>query len=518
MQTRRERWKRRILRYRKAVHGYVLYIMMLALFLWLLPIVVFSFWGFEAHVVLIVISMVIFTLMALVYLVFTKKEIIDKFGWLMLIVVVPFFGAFLFWFVGISQMQPKIYQTKMRKDAKVLQKTQQQYLTELPQELDKIKTIAPMSIFTTNNQHEFLTGQAVYDRMLQDILDAKQHIHLEMYIVRYDATTEPLFQAIIQKAKAGVEVRFLVDVFGTLFFKDRTFEFLIDAGVEISFFNQQTREYLDHSHVNHRKNLVIDGKVGYTGGFNLGAEYVHGYPKKNLLWYDLMVRIEGNLVHSIQEMFLLDWLFSTEEGKTVYWQNESFFPQKKYTHPVEQKITQFISDGPDRQGTAVKDTLRHLIISAKERIYITTPYLIPSDDIINDLKFAALSGIDVRIIIPAVPDKKIVYYSTQGNIEGLLASGVKIYKMNNHFIHSKLFIFDNETTMYGTVNLDMRSFYLNLEENVVQYGDHDFNTQAAIIFANILEQSSEIEYKVWKKRKLTQRFLERVVRILNPLF
>lgn len=518
MQTRRIRWKRRLIRYRKAVQGYALYFVMIALFLLMLPLIIFGLFGIHAHFFVIAISLAVFALMALVYLAFTKRDIVDKFGWFMLIILVPFFGPFLFWFVGISQIRPRIYRNKIAIDTEVLQQEQEKYLTDIPISLRKAQTIAPESIFSTGNKATFLTGQAVYDAMLADIKKAKHHIHLEMYIIRFDKTTQPIFEVMIEKAKSGVEVRFLADVFGTLFFRDKKIEELIDAGIEVAFFNQNTREYLDHFHVNHRKNLVVDGLVAYTGGFNLGNEYVDGYPRKKLKWYDLMTRIEGNLVESIQTMFLLDWNFSMEDAHDRVLDMQPYLPQEKQQTIINGQITQFVSDGPDREGTPIKDLLRQLILAAENRIYFTTPYLIPPDDLLNDLKFAALSGVDVRIIIPAVPDKKIVYRSTESHIEELLAAGVKIYKMTDHFIHSKVFIFDDKTTMYGTVNLDMRSFFLNFEENVVHYYDTETNKQAATIFATLIEKSHCLDYQTWRKRGLMRRIAERLVRLLNPLF
>ena len=513
----RTRIKRRLLRYRKAAHGYALYMIMTALFLLLAPLIIYEIFGFAAHFYVILTSLAVMSTMAAIYLIFTKREIIDRFGWFMLIILVPFFGAFLFCFVGISQMRPHIYKEKNKKDLPYIKREQTTYLQEIPEKLSRVAALAPESVFLTGTKNEFLTGQAVYDAMLVDILNAKHHIHLEMYIIRYDKTTKDIFEALIDKARAGVEVRFLADVFGTIFLKDKKLEELIDAGVEVAFFNQTTRQYLDNFHVNHRKNLIIDGLVAYTGGFNLGNEYVDGYPKKKLLWYDTMVRIEGNVVEAIQSMFLLDWVFSLDVELPYYMDNPAYFPQVK-AKESDGTITQFISDGPDRDGAPVKDVLRHLILTAKHRIYFTTPYLIPSDDLLMDLKFAVHAGVDVRIIIPAVPDKKVVYKSTESHIEELLAAGVRIYKMDAHFIHSKLFVFDDDISMYGTVNFDMRSFYLNFEENIIQYDDKTTNQQISLIIDELFGRSTEIDHSEWRKRSVFRKIYERAVRFLKPLF
>jgi len=516
-QKRKKWWKQRILRYRKAVHGYALYITIVALFLWFFPVVSIYFLGKTRYMLFFAIGIAIFTLCALLYLTFTKREILDRQAWFMLILVLPFFGAFLFWFIGISQTRPKIYLQKSIKDDKFLKKVNKKYEILLPENLKVMQQLAPYSQFTVKNKQEFLTGEAVYSMMLEDMLRAKHHIHLEMYILRYDQTTRPLLDALMQKARDGVEVRLLLDVFGTVMLEDKMIDRFIDAGVEVLFFNQQTRQYLDHSHVNHRKSLIIDGHIAYTGGFNFGDEYVSGYPHKKLKWCDLMVRIQGDLVGSMQLMFLLDWSFSLDIDVNRFVKKDNYFPLTKKRSTNYVGLTQFITDGPDREGSAIKDTFRALIHHAKDRIYFTTPYLIPPDDVLNDLKLAALSGIDVRIIIPGVPDKKIVYYSTESYIEELLKVGVKIYKMTDYFVHSKLYIFDDMTTMYGTANVDMRSFFLNLEENVLQYEDKAFNEQAMVLFEHMLMCSKELRYASWRKRPLRQKIFEKIFNILAPL-
>jgi len=515
---RKKWWKQRILRYRKAVHGYALYVMMIALFLWVLPVVTLYFLGKNQYFFFFFIGIIVFTFFGLFYVTFTKKDILDKQAWFMLILFLPFFGAFVFWFIGLSQTRPKIYLQKSARDSAVLKRLNEQYTVTLPTDLSGMQQLAPHAQFTLANKQQLLTSQDVYDAMLTDINQAIHHIHLEMYILRYDKTTKPLIDALMHKAESGVQVRLLLDVFGTVMLSDKMIDKLIESGIELVFFNQQTRELLDHSHVNHRKNLIIDGKIAYTGGFNFGAEYVYGYPHKQLKWCDCMSRIEGNLVASIQIMFLLDWTFSLNLDLDDFLQDEAYVSQMKPLVYRGGAITQFITDGPDREGFPIKDTLRSLIHQAKERIYFTTPYLIPPEDVMNSLKLAALSGVDVRIIIPGVPDKKIVYYSTESHIEELLKVGVKIYKMPGFFVHSKLYLFDHETTVYGTANVDMRSFFLNLEENIVQYYDRAFNEQALTRFRSMLTQSEQLTYVTWRKRSFLQKSLEKIFNILHPLF
>ena len=526
---RRQRWKRQSLRYRQKFQAYIAYIAIIALFSIVLPINIYYHFSLPFFFMNILLSIAI-----ALYIGFSKREFVDRASWLIIVIALPFFGALLFIFIGASQTQSRTYKMKISTDAAYRAKYEEQ-ITGLP-----FKTIEDFSnehfmthfyylakdaSYTIGNKFQFLTGQAVYDAMLKDILQAKDHIHLEMYIARNDGTTKAIFDALKMKASQGVQVRYLGDILGHNLLSQKDIEAFILSGIEFVFFNQGSKSYFDHFHVNHRKMLIVDGKVGYTGGYNLGNEYVDGYPKKNLLWYDMMVRMEGNIVAPMQMMFLSDWTFSYKQSMDTLLESRltQFFPQT--ITPIvttsiqnQPKVTQFMGDGPDYEKTKVKDTLRYLISRAEKKIYMTTPYLIPSTDLLNDLILAAQSGVDVRIVIPGVPDKKTVYYCSESYIEPLMEAGVKIYKMDGHFIHSKMYLFDDVASMFGTVNFDMRSFMLNFEENIIQFNDEVVNAEILQLYKDVEARSTLLSEEQWKKRRLSQKFLELFFRAFSPLF
>lgn len=519
-----QRWKRRLVRYRQKFQAYIAYIAIVALFSIVLPFIIY--YHFEVQSLIFFASLSVLTA---IYLSISKKEFADKASWTFIILVFPFFGVLLFLFIGYSQLQSRTYKRKIIVDTDVRSRYAEKLTGPLGFEcvgegctntFSHYRKIAPDASYTTGSKFEFLESQAVYDRMLEDILAAEKHIHLQVYIARFDETTKPIFDALKMKAKAGVEVRYLGDVFGHNLLREKDIEELIMSGIRFTFFNSHSTKYFDHFHINHRKMLIIDGDVGYTGGYNLGDEYVNGYPKKKLKWCDMMSRIEGNMVQAMQMMFLLDWTFSYQipMETIVKGREEEFFPQVMETLEENGPITQFLGDGPDFERAKVQKMLRYLIAHAEHRIYITTPYLIPSDDLLKNLILAAQSGVDVQIIIPEVPDKKIVYYCSESYIDSLLSAGVKVFKMKDHFVHSKMYIFDFETSMFGTVNFDMRSFLLNFEDNIVQFNDEQTNAELLKIFERMKKDSLEITREEWKRRSFKQKFLETFFRAFAPLF
>lgn len=510
MFNKKNNWRRKLLRYRQMVQGYTLYIVAIALFLSLFPLL--------AQGIIRDVSFVL-TFLAILYVVFTKRHLVDKFSWIILLLILPFFGLFLFWFIGRAQMHPKTYKFKLQQEQKYWLQNQRDPLDEsVP--FFQIMQICPSSTFSHQTSYQFLSGAHVYEGMLHDLRRAQQSIHIEIYISRYDDATRKLFDLLKQKAQQGVDVRFLADVYGHTLFPNKRIEELVNAGIEFVFFNQGTRNFSDHFHVNHRKNIVIDNRIAYTGGYNLGAEYVYGLPKKKLKWFDLMARLEGDVVLSIQKMFILDWCFSLQQKEHTLLRDFLLIDQPISDQPLltTTPVTQFLSDGPDRAATETKDLLRYLIHTATKRIYITTPYLIPPEEILHDLKLASQLGLDVRIILPGVPDKKLIYMCSQGNVETLLQSGVKIYCMNDHFVHSKLFLFDDSISVIGTVNLDMRSLFLNFEEMIIEYNNENVNEQLTVLFLKVLQSSEQLQYEKWTKRHWLQKMAEKFLRVFTPLF
>jgi cardiolipin synthase len=259
---------------------------------------------------------------------------------------------------------------------------------------------------------------------------------------------------------------------------------------------------------NHRKITVIDGKVGYIGGMNIGDEY-RGHSEQLGYWRDTHMRLYGEGVMGLQHYFLMDWAFVSHQLLV----DEDYLA---IDHPDEEALVQVAASGPDTDWEIILQAYFTMIATAKTRIWITTPYLVPEDSVMSGLITAALSGVDVRIIIPSKPDHFLVYWATRANLENLLRSGVKIYTYEKGFIHSKTMIVDHGVASVGTANLDIRSLEINFEINAFLYGEKEIK-QLSDDFEEDLCDSIQIEYVDYLQRSRGQRVLEAIGRLVSPL-
>lgn len=457
-----------------------------------------------------------------IFIFFSHRDPTTKWAWIIIVFALPIVGVSLFLLFGRNKRHIVQFQRKIEQNLQF----DYQYEAFMPLKLANaeaykqrqyqfLQTIAARPMYQ-NTTASVQIGQAFFDELLAEIQQAQHHIHLEFYIVRYDEVTQPLFTALCEKAKAGVEVRLLVDAGGSFrTLSDEVIRELVDAGVLFAFFGAPQSLVLDSTvnWRNHRKVVVIDGNVGFIGGFNLGREYVFGDPKtKN--WRDTNLRLVGEAVRSLQTIFLEDWYFSTREH-FAHQDAADYFP--KQHQEIGYDIVQIISDGPDTQKRPLKNSLYKLINTATERIWLTTPYLILPNDILQALKAAALSGVDVRISIPGNPDKKMIYRCTQSYVEELLEAGVQIYVLADTFQHSKVWVFDDEFAACGTVNLDYRSLLINFEAMALVSSRQTIADLAAIV-ATDFEHSHRLELRSWKQRSSFQKVTESFARLFAPIF
>jgi cardiolipin synthase A/B len=261
---------------------------------------------------------------------------------------------------------------------------------------------------------------------------------------------------------------------------------------------------------NHRKIIVIDGTVGFVGGLNIGDEYL-GKNEYFGFWRDTHLWLKGEAVRTLQLIFLQDWYYMT--GQTLLTLN---YLSPNLSANSGQGGVQLIAGGPDNEWEVIKHLFFAMITSAKKSIWIASPYFVPDEDILTALKVAALSGIDVRLLVPQRPDKKIVFYASRSYFPALLEAGAKIYEYGKGFLHSKIIIVDGELASIGTANMDMRSFHLNFEVNAFLY--HTDSTKTLVNdFLQDIADSTLIDYDVFKKRPLWIRLVESTARLLSPL-
>lgn len=367
---------------------------------------------------------------------------------------------------------------------------------------------APIS---TNNWVEILTnGESTYRAMIDAMENASNHIHFEFFIIRNDNIGNLMKGILIRKAKEGVKVRVIYDSVGCWRLGKDYIRALKDAGVEVKPFFPVVFPILSRelNYRNHRKIIVVDGRVGFVGGLNIGDEYL-GANKHLGFWRDTHIKVLGESVYSLQDIFLSDWHFLT--GQTM--EESDMFPK---LGDCGTTMMQIVESGPDSDWQALLQAYFTMIATAEDRIWIATPYLVPEQSILMGLKTAALSGVDVRIVIPAKPDHFFVYWASRDNIETLLEAGVKIYCYNKGFIHSKIILVDGIGASVGTANLDIRSLEINFEVNAFIYDSAVVQRLESDFYADLME-STALDLETFRARPRWHKLLEACGRLVSPL-
>ncbi|QMV43244.1 cardiolipin synthase [Cohnella cholangitidis] len=367
-----------------------------------------------------------------------------------------------------------------------------------------------LPISARNRSDIFNNGMDTYEAMLKAIRSAKSHIHLSSYIVRDDGVGRDFQQALILKAQQGVKVKLLYDGIGSIKLKDSYVQTLQEGGVDCACFFPLRPSFLKKrmNYRNHRKIIVVDGLVGFIGGINVGDEYIGKHPRLGY-WRDTHIKLEGDSVYWLQEVFLKDWAIATGEKPD----DPDFFPEHDCRH---EEPVQIVPAGPNRRGDAIHDSVFAMVSSAKERVWITTPYFIPSASIAMALHDAAISGLDVRIIIPYVPDTWLVHFATMSYVEEMMRSGVRVWQYKKGFVHAKTLVVDRFVSVIGSANMDLRSFYSNFEINAHLF-DPAAITRVEQDFMQDLADSEEINLQRFLKRSRTRKVKEALARILSPL-
>ncbi|RIM75044.1 cardiolipin synthase, partial [Staphylococcus arlettae] len=369
------------------------------------------------------------------------------------------------------------------------------------------------AFLTTDNEVTIYTdGRQKFDALLNDIIQAKDYIHIQYYIFRNDNLGKSILTALEQKLTEGVEVKMLYDDMGsrTLSLKDFK-SFRKNGGqVEAFFPSKLPLINLRMNNRNHRKIVIIDGQIGYVGGFNVGDEYL-GLKKKFGYWRDTHLRIVGDAVNALQLRFMLDWNSQSTRDNLQY--EDRYFPDVNSGGTIGVQIA---SSGPDEEWEQIKYGYLKMIASAKESIYIQSPYFIPDQAFLDAVKIAALGGVNVNIMIPNKPDHPFVYWATYNNVASLLEAGVNIYHYDNGFLHSKCIVIDDEIASVGTANMDHRSFTLNFEINAFIY-DIQVAHQLRAAFENDLHVSYRLTQELYDQRSLWIKFKEGIARLLSPI-
>ena len=322
---------------------------------------------------------------------------------------------------------------------------------------------------------------------------------------------QQLIELLMNKAREGVQVRVLYDYVGSFYFRPRVLKRMRAAGIEVHPFLKLTLTQfaLRVNWRNHRKIVIIDGKVGYVGGMNIAARYVTG-DKHWAPWRDTHLRITGEAIAALQYSFAIDWNFTTRKllsNKTMQ-QNK---PSQGHDY-----IVQMMSSGPTNRWNNISIVFFKAITLAKKQVYIQTPYFLPSESLLKALQSAALSGVDVRLMLPRRPDSWMLRMATGSYIKQCMQSGIKIYFYEPTVMHAKVVIVDDEFVTTGSTNFDFRSFEHNFEFNTLVYST-EFNREMKDIFMADMEQCTRLRLGEWKQRPLKQKAIESIIRLISPI-
>lgn len=464
-------------------------------------------------------------LLALTVIFLERRNVGVTWAWLMILLFLPVVGFILYMFFGQNLSRRKLYKLGSREQLVIetvvnvqLQDLQQHSLHFPDPAAGKYRDMMMMNLqgsnalLTQENEVEIFTdGNDKFNSLLEDIRKAVSHIHIMYYIVNNDGIGKRLVEELAAKAREGVEVRFLYDDIGCRKLPTDFFEPLKKAGGSASVFFPSRIPYVNIrvNYRNHRKLAIIDGTVGYIGGYNVGDEYL-GLDPRFGPWRDTHLRITGSAVLIMNSHFMLDWNLSSP-AKLV--------PHGKYlpaSLPESRVAIQVLSSGPNDSMEHIRNAYIKLIHKAQKSIWIQTPYLIPDESLLNSLQLAALSGVDVRIMIPMVPDHKMVYWATYSYLGDLLPYGVKCFLYKKGFLHAKTIVVDGEVSSVGTANFDIRSFKLNFEINAVVY-DTEVGQRLHRIYLQDLEECDELSRSQYDQRPTLHKMRESFIRLMSPI-
>ncbi|OSA89842.1 UNVERIFIED_ORG: cardiolipin synthase [Clostridium botulinum] len=467
---------------------------------------------------LVLILNIIFSL-SLIFI--ERKDPTTTWAWLLILIILPGFGFVLYLVFGQNLSRQKIFKEKIQIDEIKRRNLSSRYgnKSNCHDGGDKFFDLRKMnynhsgSQYTTNNDLDvYVNGEDKFRQLIEDIKNAKEYIHIEYYIFRNDCLGKEIIAELTKKAASGVEVRLLADSMGSYTLTKGALKNYLKSGGKFAIFFPGILPHINTriNYRNHRKIVVIDGEYGYVGGFNVGKEYINRDPKVGF-WRDTHVRIKGGAVNDLNERFLLDWCYASEEVISDY--NKYLSDKNEAAGDVG---IQIVTSGPDHEEEYIRNAYIKLINNAKNNLYLETPYLVPDLPILEALKISALSGVDVRVIIPGNPDHFFMQWAASSYIGELLNAGIKIYYYKNGFIHAKAMVADSTVVSIGTANMDIRSFKLNFEVNAFIFDDRvaiDYEKQ----FMKDIEFSEEITIESHANRSTSIKIKESLARLVSPI-
>ncbi|MBV6439060.1 MAG: Major cardiolipin synthase ClsA [Saprospiraceae bacterium] len=477
---------------------------------------------------LIIVAVYVFTLFTVARVLLDNGNTPKAMSYAILAIMLPVVGSVAYFVLGVNYRKKRIYSKKLKATGKFLQTIREKFVTaterliqrDAPQlgghtELAELLLREAGEPLSLNRVTLLNNGEEKFPAVLEDLEKAQHFIHIEYYIYEDDGIGNRIKEVLIRKAKEGVKVRFIYDDFGSRSLREDFLGALKKGGVDAVPFYRVFWPFLASrmNYRNHRKIIVIDGHTGYVGGINISDRYLNTVKTNRFYWRDIHARIEGPAVWTLQYTFLADWNFCSRRRINP---DEQLFPHTQKAQAELTELVQIVAGGPDYPRSAIMLSYFTAIANANERIYLTSPYFIPNASIFDALRKAALSGKDVRLLVPGISDAGFANAASRAFYQELLECGVKIYLYQKGFVHSKTLIVDDYLSFVGTANMDNRSFDLNFEINAVIYGK-EFCGRLADSFLADLNDSKLIALQTWRRRSRWQVLGDKIARLFSPL-
>lgn len=470
---------------------------------------------------------IVYALGVIIFLIMDRRTAQSTFAWLLFMLAFPIVGLLIYIMTGRSWKAFSRQSMYVRKDIgrevlailhAVIPPQRDTMLNvrelEVPlyNRLLQLGMRSSYALVSTNNRVTILQDAVEkYPCLLEDLRSATHSIHLEYFSWATDDTMREFDELLIRKVQEGVQVRLLFDALGSLLlFKRPARKRLADAGVEMHAFSPVLRVHTI-SYRNHRKIAVIDGRVGYVGGMNMGEEHIKGTGNYDA-WRDTHLRVEGEAVRVLQAQFVADWYYSTRKNIVL----PEYFPavdEEFGSVPV-----QIVTSGPDSRFESIRQMYFYMITAANHRVYIQSPFFVLDQSLTEGLKAAAMAGVDVRIMLApqGVGDNPIAYWAAYTYMLEMIGAGVKVYLYQPGYLHSKTVCVDGLVCTVGSANMDIRSFNIDYEINAVVY-DREVTQQLEMRFRQDLMDCVAFEPRLYKKLPFRIRFRDAAARLLSPI-
>ncbi len=456
------------------------------------------------------------TILSTILVIITEnRNPVKSLSWVLVLVFLPLVGLILYLFFGQNLHSKRMVSHRTKRKLRKRDYHSIVDIETLPlscesrQEVRLCHNLCSTPYYAGNQVEIFTSGKEKFERYLQDLENAQEYIHIQYYIIKDDQIGNQIKEVLLRCARRGVQVRVLYDDVGSWSVKRKFFKEMQNAGIQTHPFFEITFPQLASriNYRNHRKITVIDGKTGYIGGMNIADRYIKGL--KWGTWRDTHLRIEGPAVQGLQMQFAIDWSFECKEVLS----DARFFP---VVSSQGNSGIQIAPGGPMGEWSNVAMLFLKAITNAKKYVYIQTPYFLPTESLLKALQTAALSKVDVRLMIPRRSDSPILRYASFSYFSEILKAGVKIYRYQSGFLHAKTLIIDEEMCSVGSTNFDFRSFEHNFEANAFIY-DPKVNSEMRRIFIEDQQQCERIILHNWRRRPFYQKGFESLMRLLSPI-